>query len=337
MSNSIFLNHLESITQDEWKNQINDTDKYRLILSVSGYEERSTYWVSLILESIHKSDMNQFLVVGFRNLSNKLSRPKNDDFYKNQGLSVRQLDSDDWPDFLKVLDQKINEIRSIANEKPIEIHVDYSCMPRRWYCRLPFYLEKYLRSKDKAYFWYSPGEYPDAEYPTAGIEDFHVFSGKPSLSAKFRTHIFGLGFDKIRSQAIWSVLDPANLVCFYTDPGSKEGYVERVKKDNKEIMLSADYIFTIPMHDFVHSYSKITGIVREFRSIGDVILVPDGPKPLILASSIVPSYLKKIGIVCFHVSRRKPHDYKLVDVRPSNEKPYGFFFHGPHEENNIKY
>ena len=139
--------------------------------------------------------------------------------------------------------------------------------------------------------------------------------------------IFGLGFDRIRSQAIWSVLDPQNLICFYTDPGVIDGYVDRVKEENKDILRAANHHFTVPYFDFEYTLSKINSVVREFREIGDVILVPDGPKPLVLATSIIPYLNTQPGIVCFHVNRRKGLEFKQVDVKPVGQ-PYGFYFNG---------
>ena len=105
-------------------------------------------------------------------------------------------------------------------------------------------------------------------------------------------------------------------------------YVARVKSDNEDILLAANYKFSVPIHDFVYTYSKIVAIVKQFNSMGDVILVPDGPKPLILAASLIPIYQKEAGLVCFHVTRRKDKQYKPVDVKAIGE-PCGFFFYGP--------
>lgn len=327
----LFLNKITTATYDEWSYNANSTKIYRLLVSVSGYEERSICWTSKTIKIINLSEMTNYLVIGFEQLKDKLSRLQNNVFYMQNNLTINQLSSDEWDLFEKALHCELEKVIEKAGEMPIEIHIDYSSMPRRWYCRLPNYLEKIMRRKDIVYFWYTPGHYVTTEYPTAGVEDFHIFSGKSTLSPKFRTHLFGLGFDKIRSQAIWSVLDPENLVCFYTEPGTEAGYVEKVKLDNKDILLATKNVFSVPMHDFVYAFSKLVGMVREYRNIGDVVLVPDGPKPLILASSIVPPFLSLpgdgAGIVCFHVTRRKSHQYEPVDVKPAG-MPYGFCFSG---------
>jgi len=327
MKNRIYLNHITTTTQKQWLAGAEHKDLHRLVISVSGYEARSIHWVSTTLRILPKSEIMQHLVVGFRKFNDRLSRPKNDNFYKENNISMEQLPSDNWDDFEQVIQTEIDRVKEKAEKQQIEVHIDYSCMPRSWYCRLPFLIEKQLRPQDVAYFWYSPGEYPATDYPTAGVEDFHIFAGKAKLNPNFRTHMFGLGFDRIRSQAIWSVIDPENLVCFYTDPGTVDGYVKKVKQDNRDILLSANYIFSVPMEDFVNTYSRLVGVVREFSNVGDVILVPDGPKPLVLASSLIPSFLGIPGVVCFHVTRRKANESEPVEVKPAGE-PYGFCFQG---------
>ncbi len=301
--------------------------KDRLFIVASGYETRSIYWLSRILESLPLSDRVSCLVLGFEDFSTALARPKNDEFYKAQGLKPQAVSSTRRQEFEEFVKREVGSIVVRSGDQPVEVHVDYSCMPRLWYCRLPGLLEELLRPQDYAYLWYTPGVYPEADYPTAGVEDFQVFSGRPSLGASLRTHIFGLGFDRIRSQAIWSIIDPQQLVCFYADPAGKQEYVQRVESDNKAVLSIARHVFTVPIHDFAFAYSRITAVASEFGDQGDVILVPDGPKPLILAASLVPLRLGRQGITCFHVKRRKTEDFTPVDVQPLGD-PVGFCFAG---------
>lgn len=62
-------------------------------------------------------------------------------------------------------------------EDSITVHIDYSSMPRSWYCKLPILLEKIIRKTDKIYFWYTEGDYPASheEYPSSGIDAFSFF------------------------------------------------------------------------------------------------------------------------------------------------------------------
>lgn len=296
----------------------------RLFVSVSGYESRSSFLVRQVLQQPRRAN-DRFLIVGFEDLSDKLSRPQNDEFYDSENLPITNCGTSRDAMFINRVVEELAALLS-AGDAPdsIQVHIDYSCMPRHWYCPLPEILESELRENDRAFFWYTPGLYNETIYPTAGTSDFHIFSGRASLSAKFRTHLFGLGFDRVRSQAIWSVLDPRNLVCFYGDPAVNPAYVERVRSDNREVLDAASFTFTVPVTDFSAAFSKIRSAVFQFRQLGDVVIVPDGPKPLVFASSLVPMTLDDLsGVVCFHVSKRKMEGFTPVDV-PAAGEPLGF-------------
>ncbi|MEN6475868.1 MAG: hypothetical protein ABFD81_17775 [Syntrophaceae bacterium] len=324
LSNKSFdLRHITSWKHREWLDQCVSFDTNRLMVGVSGYESRSSDWIRQTLSELPNSERNAYLILGFAAYQQALSRPMNNSFYEKNDLPVVIPKDDEH-----ALDIVKNAVKKRVDESgvtPVEVHVDYSSMPRSWYCILPVVLSRIVRACDKLYFWYTPGAYPETEYPTAGVEDFKVFSGKPNLNPRSRTHFFGLGFDKIRSHAIWSVLDPTKLVCFYASPGTRADYVDRVVHDNKDILSAADHVFTVDMRDFAYTYSRIAGVVREFNQLGDVILVPDGPKPLILASSLVPVVLGQPGVVCFHVSRRKIQQSEPVNV-DSIGPAFGFSF-----------
>jgi len=183
-----------------------------LCVAVSGYEGRCTEWA----RKTGLASWRQWVVLGFKELRNVLSRPESDRFYAEQRLEIIDFSRDDSDGVISFVVAAIQ--RSLAADAPLHVHIDYSCMPRKWYCKLPLAIEQVLRARDKAFFWYTAGNYSVGEYPTAGVSDFQVFAGRASLSATSRTHVFGLGFDKIRANAICSVLDPQYLICFYANP-----------------------------------------------------------------------------------------------------------------------
>jgi hypothetical protein len=117
--------------------------------------------------------------------------------------------------------------------------------------------------------------------------------------------------------------------CFYAEPAAEPSYVARVERDNREALNAAAYTFKVPIDDFVMTYSKLVSTVHQFRSEGDVVIVPDGPKPLVLASSIVPMVMDDpSGVVCFHVAKRQTDSFIPVDVA-ANGDPVGFSIGGP--------
>jgi hypothetical protein len=314
------LKSLQTVSCDAWRNE-RFTDTLELCVSVSGYEARCTDWSRKTIPASFRT----FAVLGFTEMRDSLSRPASDRFYYDRGCDVVNFSRDDSTGVLMSIQKAIQLAQT--PETRLHVHIDYSCMPRNWYCNLPLFLERILRKDDMAYFWYTAGNYPTGEYPTAGASDFRVFAGRASLSAKFRTHVFGLGFDRIRANAICSVLDPQYLICFYATPGVKDEYVRKVEIDNADILRQANLTFTAPLNDFNAAFTRLCSIANEFKELGDVVFVPDGPKPLVLASSLVPLAIQTTGTVCFHVSRRKMQDKQPVDVVATGEC-YGFSFAG---------
>jgi hypothetical protein len=302
---------------------VSNTRRKRIFLVVSGYEHRSSYWSQKVMETFLPPEENQWIVVGFTDRKKDLNRPLNDEFYSGHGFNINEFPSNDSVGISILVSAKLEALLKLSPESGIEVHVDYSSMPRLWYCSLFSTLERELRTKDRLFFWYASGLYDGAEYPTAGVSDISVFSGRPSLQSRARTHIFGLGFDRIRASAIFRVLDPQTLICFYADPGIRPEYVRRVTTDNRDLIAAAKFTFCVPVSDFANAFGHITSISRESYVAGDVVLVPDGPKPLVLASSLVPEFLDRTGIVSLHVRRRKFDQAGPVDVVAAGEI-YGF-------------
>ncbi len=287
-----------------------------VLITVSGFEERARFFSERWLRELFPSPV-KWMVIGFKEHPSELSRIANDAFYRGRGIEPYLLSSANYAG-LKAYITSFLPNRGGKTRPPLSIHIDYSCMPRSWYCRLVAFLEYVLCDGDKVFFWYSTGEYPKSEYPTAGVSDFSVYSGSPRLNSRFRAHLFGLGFDRVRASAIYSVIDPQYLVCYYADPSAKPEYVERVEQDNEQILKDAQLIANVPLGDFCATFSRLCALSNEFLERGDVIFVPDGPKPLVLASSLVPEYLGKLGVVCFHVARRKSA-WQPVEVTPTGD------------------
>jgi hypothetical protein len=291
----------------------------KLLLAVSSYESRSRSIFNKL-----QSDHNgiEYAFVGFSDLSTSGARPETDEILKQMGLRVTLCDSEDSNAFLNhVVDVVTTTLNK--DESPLEVHVDFSCMPRRWYCSIPGKLAGVLRSCDRAFFWYTPGQYVPGDLPATGVNDLELFSGTASLRSTFRTHVFGLGFERARTQAIWSVMDPQNLVCFYADPAASSGYVQRVRDQNRDILLACQHTLTLPLNDIVKCIARLRDVTLDFLHHGDVILVPDGPKPLILAASLIPLMQPGPGITCFHIRRRRRRPEHAYDVKASGQ-PVGF-------------
>lgn len=214
-------------------------------------------------------------------------------------------------------------------EEDITLHIDYSSMPRSWYCRFPQIVSSQLKNGERACLWYSIGEYKPAKegFPSTGVRDIRVFSGRASLRAENkRTHLLGLGFDHIRMQGIMSVLDPSYFGVCYAYPVLRPDIKEKVRRKNAELINSAQLSIELQLQDVPFMVSKLADVARMLVAKGDVIFVPDGPKPLTLACSLVPSLLNKVGVLCLHVKRHEAF-FEPINVFPTGEI-IGFLMYG---------
>ena len=299
--------------------EINDQD---IFICAMGYETRSFYLWEKFCKKV--SSKNSYIFV-FNDYDQH-----NDEtrciVEKIQDNKLATLIKANYEEELLVREK----IKTILCEKQDEfeevvLHIDYSSMPRSWYCTLPFFLQHTLREKDRIFFWYVAGKYPD-DYENifdAGIESFKPY-GFPSLKAEKRQHILALSYDKVRTQAILSILDPDEfIVCNAYDPHHQE-VSNNVKMLNSNIVAQAGMMISLDISNFEFMIAKLCEVALEFLSEGDIIFVPDGPKPLIFAMSLVPSYLGKKGVSYLQVSRNE-FVYTPVDVEPT-ETVFGVKF-----------
>lgn len=280
-----------------------------------GYEERSFY----ILNKIKKDLDNRYMVFAFSEFINMTNKPKRiiDEHINKKNIVDISYDE------IEVFFEKIKFLIMEFKEKhdKIELHIDYSYMPRQWYCKLPRFLLGLLSNEDEVFFWYSEGIYPKnfKDYPTAGIDSFIYFSGKTSLRTNLkRTHLLSLSYDIIRTEGVVSILDPENfIVCCAYDSDSII-IKQNVSKINKSLISRAKMCVYTHLDDFQLMLSKLCEVVNDFWRLGDVIIIPDGPKPLIFAMSLIPDFLDKHGVICMQIIRTN-RNTTPIDVSPSGK------------------
>ena len=279
-----------------------------------GYEHRSFYLLDYLLERFPLAKKLIFLLNDYTKYPHVVEKVAQ---LREKNIHFHEVDYLDGAIIQTIISDTVSLIKN--EEKSISIHIDYSSMPRSWYCNMPITLSEVISEDDIVYFWYSEGEYPDSheEYPSAGIDSFSLFSGKPSLRIDGdRIHVLALGYDLIRTQAILSITDPNYLVsCMAYDP-KRKGFLKSLRDVNVSVLARSAMTLSLHVDDFEFMVSKMCETANELVSTGDVILIPDGPKPLIFAMSLVPYLLNKVGITCLHITRNKEH-FSAVDVEPT--------------------
>ena len=288
-----------------------------LFLCGCGYESRALH-LCLRLRGM-RQDFD-VLALGFPEYGEILCAPANRRLVRELGHEVTPTDGS-VHGMLSLVDTAIDRI--LAKGLQCRILVDYSSMPRRWYCNLLRRLQAAPKNVHSE-FWYVQGRFPGGiEYPCVGFGDFTVFSGVPRVTRTTEIHIFGLGLDSTRTYGIWNLLDPQFTCCLIAASDANTELVQRVHKLNEEILLSANIVENVCFGDFPRMLASIVDLARKCVGLGDVCLVADGPKPLVLAMSVAPDIVGIPGISSWHVSHVKPDSYEPIDVAPT-EHAYGF-------------
>lgn len=240
---------------------------------------------------------------------------------------------------LPIIDCYYNDVAKIKNEtkkffcscaeriEQLSFHIDYSSMPRSWYCSLALYLADVVTLEKKLYFWYNAGDYPHSydNYPSAGIDSISVFDGisLPAIDIK-RYHIMGLGYDNIRTETVKSIVEPDSLiVCYAYNPYNMKTK-RQVYEVNEHVIESSLMSVALPIDNFSGMIDKLCNLTYDqLLQNAQVIFIPDGPKPLIMAMSLIPYIVNMPGVTCLHISRNNNH-YKEIAVSPRENEIYGF-------------
>jgi hypothetical protein len=292
-----------------------DTNAIDRFVCAVGYESRSIY--SLLVRRKNGLSDSKILMFAFPDNSTDECARKNFAEIGIDSDSCQKVLYNDASVAAEKFELDIRSLQSANLQCGITVVIDYSSMPRSLYCKL---LEKSIllkRDNDRFCFSYSHGDYSATKRaPTAGIDRIGLYSGTPLLSSSgVRSHVIGLGYDSERSKALYSFLDPQNLFVCFSYPKGDDELRRNLFEINGDVLQAASHVTHLYVDDFECMIAKLTEITLDLRKNGKVILVPDGPKPAILAFSILPSILNIEGITCLKIFRHE-QAYHRVNVVP---------------------
>jgi len=281
------LNEIEFATI-EW-------DSYDLVLLASGFEDRSRF----IFERIPEAFAPPCVVFGFCEDMEKLSRPINDSVYLARGFNPIVENGDALDNIL--LEQLSVTISRKAKGQRVRIFVDYSAMTRSWYAFILTWL-RYIDhlSLIEVDFAYVHGTY-HGDFEPLHIRDISAIPGFEGTCAGTRrtVAIFGLGFDRYASLAVYEQIEPDAVVCFVAQDSVQDPASERVLRENKEILaISGCAPVRMPLGNIPECVRLLREQVSQIGAEYEVILVPMGPKPHVLAGLIVAQLVPQV--TCLH-------------------------------------
>lgn len=280
-------------------------EDYDLALFACGYEKRCTF----LLGNLDIVKIKEARVL--KHLNNKTE----DGFYENE-----QFFLDLFPD--NVVEVSANDLQlyqilhSCQFEKDsVRILVDYSSMSKMWYNAM-FNWFKFEERVSSCIidFVYTKGIYRN-EFNPLLIHDILALPGcEGSFYNKDKTiALFGLGFDATVALTVFDRFEPDIVGTYYASPGSSVGDSIKVKEKNSQFLKShADFTLKFPISNISAIVGELKELLTDNLGKDNIIIVPLGPKPHVLAS-IILSHRYNQHITCLRVSGSRREN---VDVSP---------------------
>ena len=102
---------------------------------------------------------------------------------------------------------------------------------------------------------------------------------------------------------------------------------KEVVKINKDIISRAIENILLPLVDFTFMLKELNEIIYEQVRYGQITVIPDGPKPLIFAMSLVALLNEANDVTCLHIMRNETlatSGSSKIPVTARENKIFGF-------------
>ncbi len=283
-------------------NQVEGVE-YNLALFASGFEGRSRF----VAESARPNAICSRVIL-FAEDTHTLSRPSNDAFFSRSfGLEALIVSASGERDAILTA---LRSLVSTADPKEVlRIFVDYSAMTRTWYGAVLSYFRHLARERPvEIDFVYAHGKY-QGDFGPMAVTEIVAQPGFAGLSSGMRETValFGLGLDKYASLAVFDRIEPDISHYFIARPSDRDGLTEeKVRLENAELIAQmSDASLLLPLEDVGETFRLLCERVNALDRRKQIVIVPMGPKPHVLASLLVT--LRVPRVACLHVRGvRKP-------------------------------
>lgn len=276
--------------------------EYDVAIFASGFEARSVYLHSRFFGVKATS----VLVLGFSQDRATLSRESNDAYFMKETGRPPTIFPTSQSDLC--IYEFLNRLLE-GGVRPVHILVDYSVMTRAWYGAVL----NWARSVESLLsieidFAYSHGVYA-SKFGPLSIEDVVSIPGFEGISSGARNTcaFFGLGFDKYATLAVVDRIEPDEVHCLIATSDVGEDQSGFVLKENAELVALAEgKVVALPITNVAEAFRLICEHISIVENEAEIVIVPMGPKPHVLASLLASQRLSQIA--CLHVkgSRSSP-------------------------------
>jgi len=278
--------------------------RYDVGLFASGYEERCTYVASLVQPSAVENP----IILGFSELVSDGQRLKNDLFFDQRWTTNRiNISGNDDQQVLVCLRALVAPSR-----RRLRLLVDYSSMSRLWYAAILNWA-RYVEGLEEITvdLLYSVGDHRKAERTPMGIKDILALPGYEGATGPRGSSVavFGLGFDSLATLCVLDRLEPDICYSYYASPAAFRDYPERVRSANQEmIKVHSQRTLELPLSSVEQTFRYLVELITPHRGEANIVFVPMGPKPHVLATLLVAMRFREVGCLRVSGERKAPED-----------------------------
>jgi len=117
--------------------------------------------------------------------------------------------------------------------------------------------------------------------------------------------VFGLGFYGLAALCVLDRLEADTVFAYLASPAFSSSYPEIVKRENKDLIEDhhTQMVLELPLSSVETTYRYLSELITPFRPTAEVVLVPMGPKPHVLAGILVA--MRFPDVACLRVSARR--------------------------------
>jgi hypothetical protein len=269
---------------------------YDLAMFASGYEERCT----AIPKLFNPSQIENAVVIGFTEENADQQRVINDKYFiANWVEKISISSSNDDREIYNILN---TIFENSSNRKTIHILVDYSSMSRLWYAGVLNWAKFFSKADElRIDMLYAPGVHREKISPMVINDILSIPGCEGSATSLFQSiAVFGLGFDSYAALCVLDRIEPDYYYTYLASPTIFPDYPEIVMKKNDDIIRSARNTLSLPLFSVEQTYNALGEIVSLHKDEADIIFVPMGPKPHVLASILLAMKFREI--TCLRVS-----------------------------------
>ena len=190
-------------------------------------------------------------------------------------------------------------------------------MSRLWYATVLNWARIVSTNKEVIIdFVYSMGEYEEEKQPMV-IRNWASIPGCEGRAFRLRESVavFGLGFHGLATRCVFDQLEADTVYSFLASPGTSEGFVEKAKEINKDLIETPNMkaVLELTLTSIEKCYRFLAETIAPHRPDGEITLVPMGPKPHVLASILIAMRFQEVA--CLRVSGA----YDPLDVTPTGD------------------